>query len=222
MNRKSITRAEMKSLINYCVNILSIPYESIIEAGAYAILKHIDLDMRETFSMVCGQGFKGKIALNLARLLLSRGKKVSIFLCKSDQGDKEFFEKLSLAKLLGANVYSLDTIGDLEAFNGNLSLSNTIIDAIMDLDYDDAFLGSFDYIIETINKSRIYTISIDVPSGMDSDSGKVNTCHVEADLIIGLQYVKIGLTKTSKLMGTNLALEHVGIPLMIEEKILEK
>ncbi len=221
MNEKTINKRQMAEIINYTRDILGFSQDLIMDNAAHALVSGLDLERRETFAFVCGKGFKAGIGLKAARILLSMGKKVYVFLAlpreKLDEGHKR---DLTLVENLDGKIYDLVTIEELEDFSKKLNLTNTIIDAIMDIDYDDQFLGSFDYIIETINRSRIYTISIDVPSGMDADSGKINTSFVQADLIIAQQFLKEGITKTNRLIGTRLLIQDIGLPKKAINKVI--
>lgn len=211
----------MNELINYTKDVVGFSYDLILENAAHSLVSNFDLSRRDTFAFVCGIGFKARIAVKAARILLSMGKKVIIFLPVSkDKLDEEYLKDLDLIKNLDGEIIELLTIGSLEDFSFNLNRVNTIIDAIMDIDYNDYFLGSFDFIIETINRSRIYTISIDVPSGLDADTGQINTICVEADLIIAQQFIKQGLTKTNRLIDTKVIIQDIGIPLKAINKVI--
>lgn len=221
MNNITISKSQMNEMINYTKNAVGFSYDLILENAAHSLFKNFDLSRRNTFAFVCGLGFKARVGLKAARILLSMGKKVIIFLPLSiDELDKDYLKDLELLKNLDGEVIELLTIGSLEDFSFNLNRVNTIIDAIMDINYDDYFLGSFDFIIETINRSRIYTISIDVPSGLDADTGQINTICVEADLIIAQQFLKQGLKKTNRLMGTKVIIQDIGIPLKVIKKLI--
>lgn len=221
MDKKTINKRQMSQLISYTKDFLGFSYDLIMDNAAHALISNIDLKRRETFAFVCGSGFKGHMSLKAARILLSKGKKVLIFLVVSqDDLDKSFIDDLNIIRKLDGEIIELVTIGDLEDFSYNLNRVNTVIDAIMDIDYNDYFLGSFDYIIETINRSRIYTISIDNPSGLDADTGDVNTVCIEADLIISQQFLKEGLKKTNRLIGTNVVIQDIGIPVKAIRKII--
>ena len=50
-------------------------------------------------------------------------------------------------------------------------------------------------IIDDINNSKAYVVSVDVPSGMDPDSGAVLDKCVDADLIVTFHDLKKGLEK---------------------------
>lgn len=213
MNSKTITKKQMNQLIKYSVDVFGFTEELFMENAAAAVLRNIALETRENFAIICGPGQKGRIGLKIARILLGKGKKVYVFLPSSPDDLGENYKKdLQIVSNLDGFILSLETIGDLEAFPEDLLKVNTIIDAIMDIDFDDSYLGSYDFIIETINRSRIYTVCIDQPSGLDADTGKIKTVAVEPDLIIALQFVKAGLINSSHLIGTKLGIEDIGIP----------
>ena len=221
MNKKTINVRQMMQMIKYSVEIFGYSEELFMEHAALAVIRNINLSSRDNFAMVCGPGKKGRIGLRISRILLGKGKKVYLFLTDSiDDLEEDYKKDVKMIENLGGIISSLKTIGDLESFPEDLLKVNTIIDAIMDIDYDDSYLGSYDFIIETINRSRIHTISIDQPSGINADTGKINTVAVGVDLIVALQFVKEGLINSSHLIGTKLAIEDIGIPVQVIRRVL--
>ncbi|MDO5026538.1 MAG: NAD(P)H-hydrate epimerase [Tissierellia bacterium] len=221
MNEKTINKRQMAEIISYTRTSLGFSLDLIMESAAHALVSSLDLERRETFAFVCGFGFKAGIAFKAARILLAKGKKVYVFLALAREKLADYKMDLDLIENLDGEIVELVTIEDLGDFPNKLNKVNTIIDAIMDIDYDDHFFGSFDYIIESINRSRIYTISIDTPSGLDADSGAVNTACVQADLIIAQQFLKEGIIKTNKLIGSKVLIQDIGLPKKAIEKVLK-
>src|SRR5437764_4508242 len=65
--------------------------------------------------------------------------------------------------------------------------------------------------VRSINRSRGYKIGLDLPSGLDSDTGEPHGEAVKADLTISLHKIKQGLVKGTQYAGETISLP-IGIP----------
>jgi NAD(P)H-hydrate epimerase len=65
--------------------------------------------------------------------------------------------------------------------------------------------------IELINKSKAYIVSVDVPSGIDPNSGRAHDKSVKADATVTFHRMKIGLLNNKKYTGV-IHVEKIGIP----------
>ncbi len=88
----------------------------------------------------------------------------------------------------------ITVIGQKMANIGSLiRKSSLIIDAIFGIGLEREVTGIFRDVIESVNHSAKPVLSIDVPSGINSDSGKVMGVAVKAAVTGTLQVVKRGL-----------------------------
>lgn len=65
--------------------------------------------------------------------------------------------------------------------------------------------------IELINKSKAYIVSVDVPSGIDPNSGRAHDKSVKADATVTFHRMKKGLLNNKKYTGV-IHVEKIGIP----------
>ena len=65
--------------------------------------------------------------------------------------------------------------------------------------------------IELINKSKAYIVSVDVPSGIDPNSGRAHDKSIKADATVTFHRMKIGLLNNKKYTGV-VHVEKIGIP----------
>ena len=75
-----------------------------------------------------------------------------------------------------------------ELENGDL-----IVDAIFGIGYSGDMSEEYVRVIEAINNSGLSVISVDVPSGIDAESGYIGQCVVKADMTVTMIGEKIGL-----------------------------
>ena len=65
--------------------------------------------------------------------------------------------------------------------------------------------------IDLINKSHAYKCAVDIPSGMDPDTGNVTDKCVKADVTITFHKMKLGMQKRIDMCG-KIIVEKIGIP----------
>lgn len=211
----------MKMIESYAIESYGIPDVALMENAALKVMKNIDLVNRETFAIICGTGNNGADGLVIARNLLALDKTVYVFLLGDiNKGSRLFDLNLKVLEKMEANIQNLETIGDFEDFEKNLGRVNTIIDAITGIGFEGAFQGVYDFVIDVINRSRIYTISVDMPSGMEANTGYVPTVCIIPDIVVTFQIMKKGLLETNRLLNTKIIVEPIGIPIQAVNRVI--
>ena len=164
-----------------------LPIEKIREADAYTInhepitdlelmerastqvfkwvVKHLEHD--STIRAFCGSGNNGGDGLALSRMLLQQGYKVETYLIRFSDKSSPSCEAnlLRLKNMPNASITELTDIDDLP----ELHVSDIILDAIFGSGLSRAVNGFPAIVIDHINNSRAFTLSIDVPSGLFCD-----------------------------------------------------
>lgn len=134
-------------------------------------------------AVVCGTGNNAGDGLAAARHLHRWGKLAAV--CCVDAG-----------RLKGPAARELDALARLGVeVSGELHLANAelVVDAIFGTGLSRAPEGRFSAWIEAINHSDARVIAVDVPSGLDSDTGVAYAPAVRADLTVTLGLPKPGL-----------------------------
>jgi NAD(P)H-hydrate epimerase len=133
--------------------------------------------------VVCGVGNNAGDGLAAARHL-HRWRKLAGVCC------------LDAGRLKGAAAKELDALVRLGVdVSATLDLVNTelVVDAIFGTGISRAPEGRFSEWIETINASGARIVAVDLPSGLDSDTGVAYAPTVRADLTVTLGLPKPGL-----------------------------
>jgi NAD(P)H-hydrate epimerase len=132
--------------------------------------------------VVCGVGNNAGDGLAAARHLHRWGKLAGV--CCLDPG-----------RLKGAAAKELDALIRLGvAVSTNLKVNvELVVDAIFGIGISRAPEGPFSEWIDMINSSGARVIAVDVPSGLDSDTGVAYSPSVRADLTVTLGLPKPGL-----------------------------
>lgn len=154
------------------------------------IEKHFGcLEKKKTIVFV-GHGNNGGDGLCLARhLSFISNSKVKIFLLSSpDKFKNEAKTNLNILQKSGFEITVLTqkNIPDLQD-------CDLIIDAIFGTGFAGTMPNLHQKVIESINKSQKTVISIDIPSGINADTGQIETVAVRANLTITMELPKPGL-----------------------------
>lgn len=107
----------------------------------------------------------------------------------------------------------LDTGGTIEAFDEEkLSSAGLVIDALLGTGINTYIRNEFAHIIDKVNEADVPVVSIDVPSGLDANSGQSMGRCVQADVTVTLVGIKPGLTTgAGKQSCGQLVFEDLGI-----------
>ncbi len=163
--------------------------ENAGQASYFAILSELK-DIRKRFAVFCGIGNNGGDGFVVARKIHSNGSDVRIFII----GDPEKFKgaarmNLEIIKRLPISVKKVSSVDDIK---DEIKGCDVIIDAIFGTGLSREVEGIYRDVIRAINESGKYVVSIDIPSGVSGDTGKVMGIAVKANLTITFGLPKIG------------------------------
>jgi NAD(P)H-hydrate epimerase len=182
---KVSTVAEMRNLDKGAIETFGIPDLILMENAGQAVYFVINNEFGiegKRFTIFCGVGNNGGDGFVVARKLHSMGGQVKVFLL----GDK--------AKLTGCAKDNFDMISalsiDIHKFSSveqaqfSVSHSDAIVDAVFGTGLTREVGGIYREVIELINQSQKTVFSIDIPSGVNGDTGQVMGCAVSADYTV--------------------------------------
>lgn len=155
--------------------------EWLMEAAGWQVARFCS----QPAAVVCGVGNNAGDGLAAARHLHRWGKLAAV-------------SCLDAARLKGAAARELDALSRLGvevSTELRLTGAGLVVDAIFGTGISRAPQGRFSDWIEAINTSGARVIAVDVPSGLDSDTGVAYAPTVRADLTVTLGLPKPGLTK---------------------------
>ncbi len=191
----------------------------LMENAVIKFLDNIDLS-KDNFTIISGRGNNGGDALGIARHLLNKGKKVYIHILEENKkGSDDFKVNLSILQKLGGDIKDLSESKDIEILRSDILKSEIIIDGIFGTGLKRDVSGIYLEAIKCINESSRYTISIDVPSGIDSDTGEILGEAIKANKTITFQVYKKGFLNYKSFDYTgDIVVEDIGIPREIVER----
>jgi ADP-dependent NAD(P)H-hydrate dehydratase / NAD(P)H-hydrate epimerase len=94
--------------------------------------------------------------------------------------------------------------------------ADVVIDALLGTGTKGKLRPPISQVVDYINSLSAFKIAVDVPTGIDSDTGEVLGTAVKADLTVTFHKSKVGLAKAKKYVG-ELVLKYIGVPREMEQ-----
>ena len=178
------------------------------------------LDKAGRIAIFCGKGNNGGDGFVAARHLLSKGIDVDVYLgARYNDVKNDAKVNLDILSALGLSINELidpDTLRKID-----FSPYSLIIDAILGIGLSGKIKGIAEDIIRHINNAEALVLSIDIPSGLDADTGRILGICVEADKTITFVSSKAGMTGTnSSSYCGEIIIRDIGFPLYSLDKLL--
>ena len=209
---KTVTCSEMKAMDSYAINTIGIPGIVLMEHAALRVMDAIDLQTTNSCTIVCGTGNNGGDGLAVARHLFLKKKSVDVFIAgKLEKATADFKTNLNILKNLKAPVSLIAEDKDLAALEKSLQKNDLTIDALFGIGLTRDITGLFYKVIESVNKNSKRILSVDIPSGLDGDSGQVKGICVRADQTVTFHRIKKGLVANRAQAG-DVVVSDIGIP----------
>jgi NAD(P)H-hydrate epimerase len=187
-------------------------------AGAAAVrrlLEKIDDVESKNILIFVGLGNNGGDGLVMARHLAGYGAKVTVMLLGSPEKIKteesnwnwSLLQKMPSVKLMSGDSVNFDFKPDV------------IIDGILGTGITGEIREPYASAINYINDTDCYKFAVDVPSGLDPQTGETANIYTKCDMTVTFHKMKQGIPKRKDLTGELFA-EKIGIPPEAEEGIL--
>ncbi|MBL7754513.1 MAG: NAD(P)H-hydrate epimerase, partial [Chitinophagaceae bacterium] len=181
--------AQIRAADEYTIIHTPIASIDLMEKAARACTdKILEIIPKSTtgFIICCGPGNNGGDGLAIARMLLEKAFQVKVVLVgKSDNAADHQLNKRRLLDL------QPDAI--LESFSSlNLSSRTILIDALFGTGLNKAPSGDYSNCIQWMNQQQVTRISIDIPSGLLSDTITHHAGVVQAHHTLSFEFYKPG------------------------------
>lgn len=211
---KVATTDEMRAMDRYAIETLGIADEILMEnagiAAYYALAGEMDI-AGGRFVVFCGGGNNGGDGFVVARKIHSGGGIVKVFLLAEKNRYKGAARK-NLDRLLNlpVDVRPVESVDDIR---GYILQSNAVIDAIFGTGLDRDVEGLHREVIEIINALGKPVFSLDIPSGVNGDTGRPMGTAIRAAATVTFGLPKRGnLLYPGFLCGGKLYVTHISFP----------
>ena len=187
-------------------------------AGAAAVknlVKKFEDISKKSVIIFAGLGNNGGDGLVMARHLSGYGMSITVVMLgepekiktEESQWNWKLLEKMPSVKLITGTNTNFDYEPDI------------IIDAILGTGISGQIREPYASAINFMNNSNAFKFAVDVPSGLDPDTGDTASIVVKANLTVTFHKMKKGIPKRNDLCG-EIIVEKIGIPPEAEEGVL--
>ncbi len=185
--------AEMRSLDRTAVEQFGIAEQVLMEnagqAAGFVLLKQIGIKDKK-FAAFCGIGNNGGDGFVVARKIHSLGGEVKVFIL-GDQSNFKGAAKMNL-DIISRLPIEIRQVDSVESVKKDVYHCDAIVDAIFGTGLTREVEGLYHEVIEWINESGKMVLSLDIPSGVHGDTGKVMGAAVKADYTVTFGLPKAG------------------------------
>lgn len=189
-----VTASEMRALDRATIEDIGLPAFTLMETAGRAVAE-VALEMVGVaqVAVVCGPGNNGGDGFVAARVLRATGCEATAYLAASREkltGDAALH--LRILEHSGGVVRMIDTPAALAELGTAIARAALTIDALFGIGLERAVEGHFADVVATINRGR-RRLALDIPSGLDTDTGHVLGCAVRAERTATMAAHKVAL-----------------------------
>lgn len=221
---KITTAQEMQALDQKTITEYGIPSLILMENAAFGIVGELLRLYPSLVSLriivLCGKGNNGGDGLAVARHLLRRGVTVEVVLLDdSVQLKRDAKTNWEIFQKLNGVIHQISQTADMSSLQQILVRADLLVDAILGTGLSQSLSSHLSKVVDEINRAKKPVVSIDIASGISSDTGKVLGSAVRAERTITLALPKRGhfLSPGLEHRG-DLSVVDIGIPAhLIEE-----
>ena len=235
---KVLTASQMRNVDRMTVEVTGISYLALMETAGVSVVRAVESHLVEPsrkswrdwqFLVFCGRGNNGGDGAVVARQLWLRGVgKVDVYL--AGRPEEMVGEARANMKIV-QSIATMDSVLSYYEIDDDLPLLSgrgerlVVIDAIFGTGLNRQVGGLPATMIKMINRLRdegAIVVSIDLPSGLDSDSGAVREPHVRADLTVSLTAPKIAnILHPAASSNGQLLVAPIGTPTCLLDRVVE-
>ena len=194
---KVVTAEQMRGLDNTAIHNFNVPSLELMEnAGRQTVDVMLDRygdPLGKQVAIFVGPGNNGGDGLVIARLLAARLARPVVFLLfpsKKLKGDSA----RNYSRLLELPVEIIEVSDEKNLHEASAVLNNcwVVVDGIFGTGLTREITGTFAAAIRAINEAPCPVVAVDIPSGINTDSGKTLGISVQADITVTFGQAKIG------------------------------
>ena len=207
-----MTRDEVRAFDRWAINVLGIPSVVLMENAGRSCAELIkdklssiaqdrcEASFQPKVCIFCGTGNNGGDGYVIARHLLNSGFKVTVVVCgdrNKIKGDAKI--NLNILERLGQPIEQLSIANaDIsERIRTFADGADMLVDSLFGTGLSGQLRDEYKKLIEAINAQDCPILAVDIPSGLDCDSGQPLGAAIRAAYTVTFVAVKKGFTVSS-------------------------
>lgn len=223
-----VAAQQMKDMDRLTIESFGIPGIVLMESAGRgtvdALFRHFP-DVRHTkVGIAAGRGNNGGDGFVIARYLASRHIDLSVYLLsKTERLKGDAATNLKLLHRMGVSVHEIPDMDAFQSHQGQMRQCGLWVDALLGTGLKSDVRGIFKEMIDFLNTLQKPIIAVDIPSGLDSDTGKPRGCCTKATVTVTYGLPKIGqvVLPGTEYVGT-LEVVDIGISPAIVDQVAPK
>jgi hydroxyethylthiazole kinase-like uncharacterized protein yjeF len=192
-----VTASEMQEMDRMAIEAFGIPGVVLMEnagrGAAGAFMDHFSPWEGAKVLILCGRGNNGGDGYVMARYFHERGLRVSVVVLSElarIAGDARIH--FEIIQHMGIRILEVPDEGRWDSIRGELEGHAFVVDAILGTGLNAPVKGFYGHVIEDVNRSGRPVAAVDIPSGLNADTGCVMGVAVKAALTVTFGFAKIG------------------------------
>jgi ADP-dependent NAD(P)H-hydrate dehydratase / NAD(P)H-hydrate epimerase len=219
-----LSRAQMRAFDEHAIHDRRMPSLLLMEnAGRGAT----DVLVRELLggvadgrriAVVCGTGNNGGDGFVVARHLLVRGALPCVVLTgDAAKTSTDARANLEAWRALGGELREVASGAPLDPLVAALGEAAVVVDALFGTGLDRPIDGWLADVVRAVNASRAPRFAVDLPSGLDADTGRTLGVAVEARITVTFAHPKLGLlTPGGARLAGRVHVVDIGVPASLD------
>ncbi len=179
------TASEMREIDNIAIHEYGIPGTVLMENAGVAVIRRLEsiwesLAERK-FCVLAGKGNNGGDGYVIARHLANQGAKVKVFLLGEKAGiSGDARINLDIIDKMGLDIIEIVSERDWDKVKVAAAFSDCLVDALLGTGFRGEVGGDMAHIIDIMNAAGKLVIAVDIPSGVEADTGRICGKAVQA------------------------------------------
>lgn len=209
-----LTFAEVRQVDRDAIQQLGIPGLLLMENAARGACEVIHrMGSFHRIVIVAGPGNNGGDGLAIARLLAANALASEVLLVRADKSlSADAASNLAFLNAAGMPVIDAGP-NDVAQTLCKLTPQDLVIDALLGTGIRGIVAAPFDAAIQAMNRSSAKVLAIDLPSGMNGDTGQPCGVCVQADETVTFVAEKVGFrSEAAKPFIGRVTVCHIGLP----------
>ncbi len=200
-NNIVMTRDEVRTFDGWAINTLGIPGVVLMENAGHSCAELIEQKLAvltgPKVCIFCGTGNNGGDGYVIARHLVNNGFGVTVVIIGNRnkvKGDAK--TNLDVFESMGQSVEQMNLAdGNLTKRVEALTMGmDMIVDSLFGTGLSGQLSDGYKQLIESINSRNCPVLAVDIPSGLDCDTGRPLGAAIQADYTVSFVAVKKGFT----------------------------
>lgn len=224
-----VTGNEMKEIDGWAINDLGIPSLLLMENAGLSVVTKIKKILKnlkgKNVTILVGKGNNGGDALVVARHLYQLGAEVKMFLLfDPDSFKDDVIRNWQMIEALGIKWHLMNDDNSFYLLKLSLNKSDLVVDGIFGTGFRGDPEEKIGRVIKIVNEYSCPILAIDIPSGVDANTGQIGEPCIKADYVVTFAWAKRGLllypgkTKVGELEVADISIPELGIDILTTEQ----